>query len=209
MRTRPAGKRLPGLREAGRETLGSTFRVARRWSPGCQNRTSAFVIISRCLIKSQPRWFDTPLDPPGRSKRAAAAAVARRRAATNEACGRADPTTSARSMAGRGDRARAAWGWLCRVAGPAGCRSFPWRSAHARRAREAKRDQDQVLEIPGFRVWETADNRTAKADRQRFPASAGLRANKTCIDVFMIRSHQGPKATRWPPSARESGRNVG
>jgi hypothetical protein len=36
----------------------------------------------------------------------------------------------------------------------------------ARRAREAKRDQDQVVEIPEFQVWETGDNRTAKEDRQ-------------------------------------------
>jgi hypothetical protein len=135
-----------------------------------------------------------PPAPPGRWKRAAAAKVARRGAATNEACGRADPTTPARSVAGRRGRARAAWGWQCRVAGPAGCRSFPWRSARARLAREAKRDQDQVVEIPGFQVWETAGNGTAKADRQRFPASAGLRADKTCIDEFMIRSHQGHRS---------------
>jgi hypothetical protein len=132
-----------------------------------------------------------PPAPSGRWKRAAAAKVARRGAATNEACGRADPTTPARSVAGRRGRARAAWGWQCRATGPAGCRSFPWRSARARCARVAKRDQGQVVEILRFQVWETADSRTAKADRQRFPASAGLRADKTCIDGFTIRSHQG------------------
>src|SRR5262249_25004361 len=43
------------------------------------------------------------------------------------------------------------------------------------RPRVAKRDQAQAIEIPGFRAQETGDSRTAKADRQRFSAKAGLR----------------------------------
>ena len=131
-----------------------------------------------------------PPAPPGRWKRAAAAKVARRGAATNEACGGADPTTPARSVVGRRGRARAAWGWQCRAAGPAGCRSFPWQSARARRAHEAKRDQDQVVEIPGFQVWETAGNGTAKANRQRFPASGapgGQDMHRWVHDTFSSR----------------------
>jgi hypothetical protein len=50
--------------------------------------------------------------------------------------------------------------------------------ARARRARETKSDQGQVVEILGFQAWKTGDNRAAKADRQRFPTSAGLRSGR-------------------------------
>src|SRR5580704_10017605 len=108
---------------------------------------------------------------PGRWRRAAAARLARRGAATDQACGRADPTAPARPAAAPRDRARAAWDWGCPAAGPGDCRSFLWRSAHARRAREAKRDQDQAIDILQFRIWKAADDMTARADRQRFPTS--------------------------------------
>jgi hypothetical protein len=83
---------------------------------------------------------------------AAAAKLAPRAAAADEACGRASLTTPARSAAGPQDRARAAWDCECRVAARADCPSFPSRTARARRAREARRDQDQVVEIPGFEI---------------------------------------------------------
>jgi ABC-type branched-subunit amino acid transport system ATPase component len=51
-------------------------------------------------------------------------------------------------------------------------------SARARRARETRRDQDQVIEIPGLRVRKAAENRTAKGDRHRFPASGGSSASE-------------------------------
>lgn len=43
------------------------------------------------------------------------------------------------------------------------------------RAREARGDQDQPIEIPRFRVRRTEDNRKNRADRQLFRTSAGLR----------------------------------
>jgi len=116
--------------------------------------------------------------PPGRSWPEAAAILAPRAAATDEACGRASPTTPARSAAGRRDRVPGAWDCECRVAARADCPSFPSRTARARRAREARRDQDQVVEIPGFEIQETGDNRKDRADRQRFPASTGLQSQR-------------------------------
>ena len=62
--------------------------------------------------------------------------------------------------------------------------------ARARRAREAEKDQDQVVEIPGLPTQKTGGNRRTKADRLQFPASAGLRANGPKY-AFMIRSYQG------------------
>jgi hypothetical protein len=127
--------------------------------------------------------------PPGRRK--LAAIIGWQAVATDEACGRSGPTVPARSAAGRQDRARGASGWGCRAAAPRDCRSFPWRSARARRAREAKRDQGQVVEIPGFQAWETGHNRSAKAGRRRFPASGGLPVRTRPAYRFMIRSCQG------------------
>src|SRR5262249_20541024 len=66
----------------------------------------------------------------------------------------------------------------------------------ARRAREAKRDQDQVFEIPGFPRQETGQNRRAEADRWRFPTKAwsgGTSGRKSGIWVH------GSFATRLPP----------
>ena len=104
----------------------------------------------------------------------AAAILAPRAAATDEACDRADPTTPPRSVAGRTRR----FGLGCRVDGGADCPSFPSRTARARRVREARRDQDQVIEIPRFEIQETGDNRKDRADRQRFPASTGLQGQR-------------------------------
>ena len=111
---------------------------------------------------------------PGQSKHAAAAIVARRAAATDAVCGRAGATAPVRSAAVRRDRVCAARGCECRAAGRAGCRSFPWQTDRARRARETKADQDQVIEIPGFRFRKAGWSRTDQAVRQRFPASAGF-----------------------------------
>jgi hypothetical protein len=38
------------------------------------------------------------------------------------------------------------------------------RSRRAHRAPETKRDQDQVVEIPGFQAWETGDNGAISGD---------------------------------------------
>ena len=61
---------------------------------------------------------------------------------------------------------------------PCGLPSFPWRNARARRAREATRDQAQVIEIHQIAAWNTGDYRTRQADRQRFPASAVLQGKR-------------------------------
>jgi hypothetical protein len=50
----------------------------------------------------------------------------------------------------------------------------------ARIAHEARRDQDQAIEIPGFPAWETGDSRTAKTDRQGFPGIGGGLAEGVC-----------------------------
>jgi hypothetical protein len=63
---------------------------------------------------------------------------------------------------------RRTWNDLGRgLAGRGNCRSSPSRAP----AREAQTDQDQVVEIPGFPVRETGDNRRVQVARQRFPAS--------------------------------------
>jgi hypothetical protein len=49
-------------------------------------------------------------------------------------------------IAGGGERVTLRADWGCRAAGLARCPSFPWRSLVC--AREGKRDQDQVIEIP-------------------------------------------------------------
>jgi hypothetical protein len=55
--------------------------------------------------------------------------------------------------------------------------------ARAPLAREAKREQDQAVEIPGFQDWKTGDNREARTDRQRFRALAELQADEANIWV--------------------------
>jgi len=50
--------------------------------------------------------------------------------------------------------------------------------AHARLAREAERDQAQLVEIPGLEAWDTGDCGTTQADRWRFPASATLQRKR-------------------------------
>ncbi len=140
---------------------------------------------------------------PGRRERWAAARIARRGAAADEACGRGTPTAPARSATGPQDRAPAAWDCGCRAAAPAGCRSFPSRTARARCAREAIGDQDQAVDIPGFQVRKAGGNRTAELVRQRFPASARLREDKGPAiyihDMFPSRvsSPTPPGPLRW------------
>src|ERR1700730_15700113 len=74
----------------------------------------------------------------------------------------------------------------------AGRRSFPWQSTRARRAREAKKDQDQVIDIPRFRVWGTGDNRADQADRRELLSSVGIRREAGLDEFkFMICSVQG------------------
>src|SRR5215472_15753978 len=78
-------------------------------------------------------------------------------------------------MAGPRDRARAAWDCGCRGGGPAGCRICPWRNlSRARRAREAKRDQYQVLEILGYDLRKAGGSRRAQANRQQCRALAAF-----------------------------------
>jgi hypothetical protein len=122
----------------------------------------------------------------------------RERPQTDEACCRASPTTPARSAAGPQDRARAAWDCECRVAARTDCPSFPSRTARADRAHEARRDQDQVFEIPGFEIQETGDNRKDRADRQRFPASTGLQSQRgRNIDSLYVLSKIAA-SRHWP-----------
>ena len=139
--------------------------------------TAARTADSTCRTSSTVRNDDRSIRDasPGRWKGAAAAIVARQGTATDEACGRSDSTAPLRSAAGPQDRARAAWDWECRAAGRQDCRNIPSRNARAYRARGAKRNQDQLIEIPRFRVRKTGDNRRDRADRQLFPTSAGLR----------------------------------
>jgi len=87
----------------------------------------------------------------------AATIVERRAAATDEACGRSDPTAPLPSAAGPQNRARGAW--IGNAAWPAARVAGPRRNARARRARNTMRDQDQRIEIPRFRVRKTGDNR--------------------------------------------------
>jgi hypothetical protein len=126
---------------------------------------------SACRTSSTVR--NRQVASPGWWNPSAAAIVARREAATDAACGRSGRPAPARSAVGRRDWARVASDWGCRADGPAGCRSFPWRSARVYRARDATRDQDQPIEIPRSRVRKTGDNRKDLADRQLFPTSAG------------------------------------
>lgn len=134
--------------------------------------------------------------PPGRWQRAAGARVAPRVAAADEACGQAASSTPERLTDEQKDWARGAWDWGCRVAGRAGCRSFPSQNVRAGRAREARRDQGQVFEILEFQAWKTGRNRRANAGRPRFPASwAPEQASPTY--GFMVCSNQGGLAVGW------------
>jgi hypothetical protein len=59
--------------------------------------------------------------------------------------------------------------------------------------RKPRMDKEQTIDIPQFRVWESGDNRVAKADRQRSEASAGLLVEQAGISVhplFASRSAQ-------------------
>jgi hypothetical protein len=58
-------------------------------------------------------------------------------------------------------------------------------------------DHDQVVEISGFQFQKTGDNRKPKADRQQFPASAGLQSQRgRNIDSWYVLS----KAPVWHPT---------
>jgi len=133
--------------------------------------------------------------PPGRWQRAAGARVAPRVAAADEACGQAASSTPERLTDQQKDWARGAWDWGCRVAGRAGCRSFPSQNVHAGRAREARRDQGQVFEILQFQAWKTGRNRRANAGRPRFPASWGSGTSKPNIWVHGL--FQSRRISRW------------
>ena len=69
------------------------------------------------------------------------------------------------ALPGIGDAARPA----ARVAG------VSLGEALARVAREARRDQDQTIDIPQFRIRKTGEKRADQADQQRFPTSAEVR----------------------------------
>jgi hypothetical protein len=70
----------------------------------------------------------------------------------------------------------------------------------AKRAREVKVDQGQAIDIARFRVWKTGDNRAAKTDRQRFPASAGLRKKRLAYG-FTVCSNQESNSSGNPPGS--------
>jgi hypothetical protein len=123
------------------------------------------------------------------------ARVAPRVAAADEACGQAAPSTPEPLTDEQKDWARGAWDWGCRVAGRAGCRSFPSQNVHAGRAREAKRDQGQAFEILEFQAWKTGRNRRANAGRPRFPASWRSGTSKPNIRVHGL--FQSRRISRW------------
>lgn len=76
--------------------------------------------------RPQRRHIDAETCRRGQWQRAAAARIARRAAATDGACGRADPPAPARPAAARQARAPAAWGWECRSAAPSGSPELPF-----------------------------------------------------------------------------------
>jgi hypothetical protein len=130
--------------------------------------------------------------PPGRWQRAAGARVAPRVAAADEACGQAAPSTPEPLTDEQKDWARGAWDWGCRVAGRAGCRSFPSQNVHAGRAREARKDQGQVFEILQFQAWKTGRTRVGRDFRHR-----GAPGQASPIYGFMVCSNQGGLAVGW------------
>jgi hypothetical protein len=70
----------------------------------------------------------------------------------------------------------------------------------SRRAREAKSDQEQPLEIPGFQVRKAGGNRTAMAGRQRFPACEALKAGDPSIwihGMFFARGDSSGSQGGW------------
>jgi hypothetical protein len=80
-----------------------------------------------------------------------------------------------------------------------------------RRARETKSDQGQVVEILGFQAWETGDNRAAKADRQRFPTSAGLRSGRGqhISSLYVLIKSQARASRSTDDGARRPSLDVG
>src|SRR5258708_3875418 len=80
--------------------------------------------------------------------------------------------------------------------------------APARVARgRPKRDQDQAIDVPRYRVWKAGDNRTAKADQQWFPSCGTLRTTSglSIHYVFMVRSvSRGPMGSSKPQASRKS-----
>lgn len=84
------------------------------------------------------------------------------------------------------------------------------------RAREARRDQDQAIEISGFRFRKAGWSRTDQADRQRFPASAtfqwrnfGRQARIVCSGYVLVKRHRsdaaGIQSTGDPRASRPIG----
>jgi len=105
-------------------------------------------------------------------------AAAWRGTATDAVCGRADPAATC-VLSGRAERSGTRrFGSGMPGGRPRGLPELPLAKTPARHAREAERDQAQVIEIPGIAACDTGDSRTAQADRLRFPASAGSGANK-------------------------------
>ena len=68
-------------------------------------------------------------------------------------------------------------------------------------AREAKRDQDQVVEISGSPNPETGKNRRATAERQRFPTKAWSGGTSGVRSAMWV---HGSFASRPPPNRSET-----
>jgi hypothetical protein len=71
------------------------------------------------------------------------------------------------------------------------------------RAREAKRNQDQGVDFPGFRVQKTGGSRVARADRQRFCGISGRRSKRgphigSPYVPFKVRSQFAGQVERKP-----------
>jgi hypothetical protein len=206
VRTRPAGKRLPGLREAAGRLWGRHFASLADGVVVLKNALP-HLLNAHQLDKKSTSMVCHPPAPSGRWKPAAAAKVARRGAATNEACGRADPTTPARS-AGRRGRARAAWGWQCRAAGPAGCRTFPWQIARARAPARARQKgiRTKLLRFLDFRSGKqlvTGRQSRIGNDFRHQRGSGRTRLVRWVHDTFSSR------ATAPAPARIQSKRNIG
>ena len=97
---------------------------------------------------------------------------AAKRGRHDQACGRAAATAHARAAAVRRDWELAPSDYGCCMAARAEWRNLPRQTARAPRAREAGRDQHQVVAIPGFRLWKAGGSRTEQVNRLEFRAWA-------------------------------------
>jgi len=175
----PAGARA--TRRAARSRASARSAICAASAGAISPRaTPASTVASTCRRSSNVRKHDRSI-----LRRAAGSIVVRGggnscSARGRNSCGlRSSRSDSACALSGRAARSGTRRLGLGMPRGrPCGLPSFPWRNARARRAREATRDQAQVIEIHQIAAWNTGDYRTRQADRQRFPASAVLQGKR-------------------------------